>query len=184
MAGFLPSPPPGFPTTALAWPPLRTRAQRRLYHANAGTMHAATRRLVADRIPDTAGETPARGRAPRRAVGTSLAPTLRPAPTGAGDRRYREEVRLLGDEPDPKTGHLTVKTAEGNLSLHFPPSALDNVKKGDRVSVELGLKPMGSASSGSMPPSASPKTGKSHDGTSSSGSAMPGGSSSGGEKKY
>jgi hypothetical protein len=104
--------------------------------------------------------------------------------TSAGDFSGRHTMEGEVTRVDPKTGHLTVKTAEGNLSLHFPPSALDNVKKGDRVSVELGLKPMGSAASGSMAPSASPKTGKSHDGTSSSGSSMPGGSSSGGEKKY
>jgi hypothetical protein len=31
------------------------------------------------------------------------------------------------------------------LSLHFPPSALQTVKKGDHVSVELGLQDHGPA---------------------------------------
>jgi hypothetical protein len=42
---------------------------------------------------------------------------------------------------DHGNGHLTLRTNEGDLMLHFPPSALTNVKPGDRVSVELGLRP-------------------------------------------
>lgn len=47
------------------------------------------------------------------------------------------------------------------VDLHFPPSALQNVKKGDRVAVELAMKPMGSASKNGGAPAASPKTDKS-----------------------
>jgi hypothetical protein len=67
---------------------------------------------------------------------------------------------------DQQKGTMSVKTSEGTLDLHFPPSALSNVKKGDRVSVELALKPEGGA--------ASPATEKP--------SSMPGGSSSGASK--
>lgn len=62
---------------------------------------------------------------------------------------------------DQKKGHLTLKTAEGNMDLHFPASALQTVKKGDRISVELAMKPAGQASmksDGKDKGSASPKT--------------------------
>lgn len=62
---------------------------------------------------------------------------------------------------DQAKGRMTLKTAEGNMDLHFPPSALQNVKKGDRVSVELALKPSGSAAKDTAAPgAASPKTEK------------------------
>jgi hypothetical protein len=50
------------------------------------------------------------------------------------------------------------------MDLHFPPSALSTVKKGDHVAVELALKP----SSGGA---ASPSTGTSGGGASKSGSS-------------
>ena len=40
---------------------------------------------------------------------------------------------------DPKRGWIDVKTPEGSMKLHFPPPALDGVKAGDSVSVELGM---------------------------------------------
>jgi hypothetical protein len=49
---------------------------------------------------------------------------------------------------DAKKGWVDVKTPEGSMKLHFPPSALANVKKGDSVTVELGLKDNGPAPSG------------------------------------
>jgi len=45
----------------------------------------------------------------------------------------------------PEKGRLFVKTPEGRMLLHFPSSALQNVKKGDRVTVELALKDNGPA---------------------------------------
>ena len=50
---------------------------------------------------------------------------------------------------DAKKGWIDVKTPEGSMKLHFPPSALANVKKGDSVIVELGLKNNGPAPSAS-----------------------------------
>jgi hypothetical protein len=41
---------------------------------------------------------------------------------------------------DAKRGWIDVKTSDGSMKLHFPPEALTNVKKGDAVSVDLGLK--------------------------------------------
>jgi hypothetical protein len=40
---------------------------------------------------------------------------------------------------DSKKGWVDVKTPEGSMKLHFPPEALQNVHKGDNVTVELGL---------------------------------------------
>ena len=53
---------------------------------------------------------------------------------------------------DAKKGWIDVKTPDGSMKLHYPPSALQNVKKGDAVTVELGIKDNG--------PAASPRTGK------------------------
>jgi hypothetical protein len=46
---------------------------------------------------------------------------------------------------DAKKGWVHVKTAEGVLTLHFPPPALQNVKKGDKITVELSMKDNGPA---------------------------------------
>lgn len=40
---------------------------------------------------------------------------------------------------DAKKGWVDVKTPEGSMKLHFPPPALDGVKAGDSVTVELGM---------------------------------------------
>jgi hypothetical protein len=45
----------------------------------------------------------------------------------------------------PDKGRVLVKTPEGQRLLHFPSSALHNVKKGDSVPVELALKDNGPA---------------------------------------
>src|ERR1700752_3420290 len=45
----------------------------------------------------------------------------------------------------PDKGRALIKTPEGRRLLHFPPSALQNVKKGDRVTVELAQKDNGPA---------------------------------------
>jgi hypothetical protein len=45
----------------------------------------------------------------------------------------------------PDKGRVLVKTPEGQMLLHFQSSALQNVKKGDSVTVELALKDNGPA---------------------------------------
>src|SRR5262245_21022724 len=50
---------------------------------------------------------------------------------------------------DQKTGMMQLKTAEGTLHLHFPPSQVQNIKKGEKATVELAIRPETS-------PSASP----------------------------
>jgi len=78
-------------------------------------------------------------------------------PSNGGDRpdRSRPSIhgqtcshvpRTLGStDIDGTGGRVRVKTEKGVLSLHFPPSALQSVKKGDHVSVELGLQDHGPA---------------------------------------
>jgi hypothetical protein len=49
------------------------------------------------------------------------------------------------DSVTPDKGRLLVKTPEGRMLLHFQSAALQNVKKGDSVTVELALKDNGAA---------------------------------------
>jgi hypothetical protein len=43
---------------------------------------------------------------------------------------------------DSSSGKFSLKTSDGTLDLHAPPSALSGVKQGDRMSVEIAVKPM------------------------------------------
>ena len=72
------------------------------------------------------------------------------APKAAGDMdRHTMEGQVT--KVDAKKGWIDVKTSEGSMKLHYPPEALANVKKGDSVSVELGIKDNGPAApSGSV----------------------------------
>jgi len=63
------------------------------------------------------------------------------SPSMAGRNTIEGQVTKV----DAKRGWVDVKTAEGSMKLHFPPPALDNVKKGDNVTVELGLTSQGPA---------------------------------------
>jgi hypothetical protein len=44
---------------------------------------------------------------------------------------------------DAKKGWVHVKTSEGTMIVHFPPAALQDVHKGDTMTVHLALKDMG-----------------------------------------
>jgi hypothetical protein len=79
--------------------------------------------------------------------------------TMSGDFTGRHTMEGEVVRIDQRKGHVTLKTAEGNMQLHFPPSALAQVKKGDRMAVELAMKPAGSASmKNDTKGSASPRT--------------------------
>jgi len=89
-------------------------------------------------------------------LGTTVAAAQ--APKSAGEMKSPGETKAMGEmnrhtmdgqvtKIDPKRGRADVKTSEGSMKLHFPPEALANVKKGDSVSVELGLKDNGPAAS-------------------------------------
>ncbi len=66
------------------------------------------------------------------AVGTGEAQT----PAAAGKHTMDGKVTKVV----AKRGWVDVKTPEGSMKLHFPPPALDSVKTGDSVTVELGMK--------------------------------------------
>jgi len=63
------------------------------------------------------------------------------AATSPGDFTGRHTMSGQVVNVDHNNGHLTMKTDEGNLMLHFPPSSLTNVNPGDRVTVQLGIRP-------------------------------------------
>jgi hypothetical protein len=68
-------------------------------------------------------------------------PTPRSAPAPmtsgmAGQHTMEGEVTKV----DAKKGWIDIKSPEGRMKLHFPPAALQSVKVGDRVSVEMSLK--------------------------------------------
>jgi hypothetical protein len=46
---------------------------------------------------------------------------------------------------DAKKGWVDIKTPEGRMKVHFPRAALADVKVGDSVTVELGMKKVSSA---------------------------------------
>lgn len=128
---------------------------------------AATTGSPATGVDKARGETPPGGSttgatttAPSRggARGSVSTPSASPHMASA-DFTGRHTMEGEVTKVDANKGHVTLKTAEGNMDLHFPASALSNVKKGDRMSVELALKPMGSASKSNGSPAASPQTG-------------------------
>lgn len=41
---------------------------------------------------------------------------------------------------DRQKGTVTLKTDRGSFDLHFPPTSLQNVKQGERITVEMGFK--------------------------------------------
>lgn len=109
---------------------------------------AAAAALVFSAAPALAG-----GEGKSAAGGSDQYKTAAPRTEGAGDFTGRHTMEGEVTRVDPTKGILSVRTAEGTMDLHFPPSALTNVKKGDRVAVELALKPP-------MGASASPRTEK------------------------
>jgi hypothetical protein len=69
----------------------------------------------------------------------SQSPAPAPAPTAAGmagQHTMEGEVTKV----DAKKGWIDIKSPEGRMKLHFPPEALQSVKVGDRVSIEMSLK--------------------------------------------
>jgi hypothetical protein len=61
----------------------------------------------------------------------------------------RHDVKGEITNVNKDTGMLSLKTAEGDLQLAFPPSAVNKLNKGDEVSVEMAIKTL---------PKAEPKT--------------------------
>ena len=59
--------------------------------------------------------------------------------SGADEMMGRHSMEGKVTSVDAKKGWVHVKTPEGSMKLHFPPPALDNVKKGDSVTIDLGI---------------------------------------------
>jgi len=100
--------------------------------------------------PTSAFQSPGGNEKSRNATGTTgTAGTPAPA-AGAlsGSRRgaMRAMHRVTGAVTgiDPSTGRLTLETGEGVVELHLPPGALQGLRVGERVEVELGLRPAAS----------------------------------------
>ena len=66
---------------------------------------------------------------------TTTAPTTAAASAAAGKHTVDGKVTKV----NAKKGWVDVKTSEGSMKLHFPPPALENVKAGDSVTVEIGM---------------------------------------------
>ena len=75
------------------------------------------------------------------------AATVASAQAPAGEMMGTHKMDGQVTKVDAKKGWVDVKTSEGLMKLHFPPSTLSNVKKGDSVTVELGIKDNGLAPS-------------------------------------
>jgi hypothetical protein len=83
------------------------------------------------------------------AVAQSPGPSTPPQPSThkAADTTMSGRHTMTGEVTSvaPDKGRVFIKTPEGRMLLHFPPSALQNVKKGDQLTVELALKDNGPA---------------------------------------
>ena len=73
------------------------------------------------------------------AAGTPGTPSASPA---SGDFMGRHTMTGEVTKVDATSGKLSLKTGEGTLELHAPPSALAGVTQGDRMVVEIAVKPM------------------------------------------
>jgi Cu/Ag efflux protein CusF len=65
----------------------------------------------------------------------------RPAAAARGSHKMMGEVTRI----DAAKGMVTLKTDEGDMDLHFPPAALQGIKEGDRVEVQLAIRPAAAA---------------------------------------
>ena len=81
------------------------------------------------------------------AVAAAIALAISGSRRGSDARRGRHSHTMDGKvtKVDAKRGWVDVKTPEGSMKLHFPPPALDSVKTGDSVTVELGMSASASA---------------------------------------
>lgn len=83
-------------------------------------------------------------------VTTAVAAAIVLATVGAGEAQTpaaasKHTMDGKVTKVDAKRGWVDVKTPEGSMKLHFPPPALDGVKTGDSVTIELGMSASASA---------------------------------------
>ena len=70
------------------------------------------------------------------AADRTTTPSASPATTVVDRHSMTGEVTDI----DATHGMVKVKTSEGEMQLHFPPGTLRTLKKGDRITVDLGLR--------------------------------------------
>ncbi len=58
-----------------------------------------------------------------------------------GDLMGTHKMSGTVEDIDKESGIVDLKTAEGDLKLHFPPQSLANVNEGDQIEVQLGFNP-------------------------------------------
>jgi hypothetical protein len=96
-------------------------------------------------------------------IALGLAPVVAagPAKTDWPQAGYEGQHTMAGTVTsiDKKAGMMGLKTDEGQLMLHFPPDRIKNISNGERVTVELGIKP---ETSPSASPSSSSSSGSSN----------------------
>ena len=73
--------------------------------------------------------------------GSSVSLAQTPADKMVGRHSVEGEVTRV----DAKKGWVHVKTSDGTMIVHFPPTDLQTLKKGDRITVSLALKNNGPA---------------------------------------
>jgi hypothetical protein len=84
---------------------------------------------------------------------TVVAASLVLGVTGSGFAQTSGSDQMMGRHSmtgqvtslDAQKGWIHLKTSEGTMIMHFPPEALQGVKKGDTVSVDLAMKDNGPA---------------------------------------
>ena len=63
--------------------------------------------------------------------------------SGADEMMGRHSMEGKITSVDAKKGWVHVKTQDGTMIVHFPPAALQGVKKGDTINVDLAIKDNG-----------------------------------------
>jgi hypothetical protein len=76
---------------------------------------------------------------------SSTGATLAQTSTAGGAKDMMGKHSMEGEvtSVDAKKGWVHLKTSEGTMIVHFPPTALQNVHKGDTMTVTLALKDEG-----------------------------------------
>jgi len=69
----------------------------------------------------------------------------------------RGQHKMMGEvtKIDEAKGTVSLKTDEGDMDLHFPPAALKGIKEGDRVEVQMAIRPASGSSAGTKAPAKS-----------------------------
>jgi len=69
-------------------------------------------------------------------------PATHESPAASPSTAFMGRHTMTGEvtDVDSTHGRVKLKTAEGDLQLHFPPSTLATIKRGDRVTVEMGVR--------------------------------------------